>query len=1067
MDNDPVLRARAAQEIKRRFPKWVDEQEAQLTDTALTMKDGMGVNGNSSEFILCPNWIFFPEGLEIFSEKLCQSDLAPEVMYDIDIPGFRVKCPFHEEEDVMILLQQVMDYTVRRGLENDELSKYFSLPQTKSILSIDEWDEPAQIKPEERSKYEKWSFPRAISEAPCRCSWSLPDKLVNAGSTTSVIFTDQTLSELCKVTGCIIQNSFDERTVYVGAPTQEQLAVATRKLDTLAKFHGRETDFQAAHSIVLYTEHPGITMCRMTYLSLKADGQFFKTCLLDPSQYRLKTAYGTLSKSGVVVEGMRFDRMRKSFVCLSRDTMRPTVQGKHVREPFRAFLPSTSFTYAAKHDDGIMDKKVSGPSPPTLFQASQDIAKPGTFAAHRQPNVERWLSKLPEIVPTTEETKPSSSKSDTSIVTPSNPTPTNVGVVLPSEGTVVSSSPPQQAKTPPTRTPTKHADQGSDTLKHQPIRYVPPHLRQTTPNRTLSSRNTSDNGLNVSKTGESSVVSLSMSLESFQARLQEGVRHVTQPAARQESVHDEKEEEHVDQEPGTSQTSPDLPGEVKRSNELEMEPIEEPKPAQKPRVLSFNFAKENQQTPKFKPGLGPNPFEDIWSHARTASGSKINQYGSSGILGKNLSGSPRDSQVETRKPQIVENEEAGSRVFHETMRQQAGSRSGTAKTAAVKADVVKTIATQTDEVDDETLHSLNKKLVRMLRPLGMSVGHISLKVEFGRFYLTSINKDYVQLPGEDSKVKNSELKSIAEQLNRVHTDPSRYVFSRIISTEGGDANYLAFLKDSKGKRMWHSLDRQTIYEIFFEAMTEEEERDRFVLEIDGTDFSYQLRQDELETTYVTMHCIRRTWDFRFMLSASKNLEKSYGEFAREFVRLMRVMPQKSGIPIVELKLRKVYMARIRRVRTRNVATYRQPAASPGLADSPELTVLHISEVHEMCHDANKAKDDAEALTVQYAQAEGNPKKGQAGTFYEASLQSKVVTEALEQNRVLEFGDEVSWSAEDFKKSGAFNGLIRTACNMVKRMDGVGYWCDNYQHGMIHGQPQAPEPSKEKPGVIYW
>jgi hypothetical protein len=88
-------------------------------------------------------------------------------------------------------------------------------------------------------------------------------------------------------------------------------------------------------------------------------------------------------------------------------------------------------------------------------------------------------------------------------------------------------------------------------------------------------------------------------------------------------------------------------------------------------------------------------------------------------------------------------------------------------------------------------------------------------------------------------------------------------------------------------------------------------------------------------------------------------------------------------------------------------------------------------------------------------------------WYEASLKSDTITTAFQQNRELELGNEVKWTAKDLVKSGAVDELVRKAANMVKKMDGVGYFNDNQESELMRQYMPLPEPKKGKYLEKFW
>src|SRR5205814_1793291 len=64
-------------------------------------------------------------------------------------------------------------------------------------------------------------------------------------------------------------------------------------------------------------------------------------------------------------------------------------------------------------------------------------------------------------------------------------------------------------------------------------------------------------------------------------------------------------------------------------------------------------------------------------------------------------------------------------------------------------------------------------------------------------------------------------------------------------------------------------------------------------------------------------------------------------------------------------------------------------------------------------------------------------------WYEVSLVSPIAQQILGENEALEFGEQPSWTEENFEERvQVFESMCRPACYMVKEMDGMGFYNDN-------------------------
>ncbi|KAI1776643.1 hypothetical protein F4818DRAFT_355374 [Hypoxylon cercidicola] len=338
------------------------------------------------------------------------------------------------------------------------------------------------------------------------------------------------------------------------------------------------------------------------------------------------------------------------------------------------------------------------------------------------------------------------------------------------------------------------------------------------------------------------------------------------------------------------------------------------------------------------------------------------------------------------------------------------------------------------------VHAISQKLVSMLSGLEMFTGDLSLKVNLGRLCLTEINDRVVWYEGSKLQRHAKPIQGLKNTLDECHVDPRDVMFTNILTAKGADANYISLMADGSGKRIWSGYKRRTVYEIACCATTNEGYF-RFVIEVDGNDFSYQPRYLSGQACSLFVHCPKRSWDFEITLSKSPRLGKDYEAFAQDLVDHMRVVPQSSGVPNLEFILNKAYKVEMLLARTVNIASYER-----NQENDPSL--LEIREVHDMT--PLPVDETGDRVNVTVTQYPGFEQLGQLPMWYEVSMQSKIVNKAFEQNRELELGDKVDWSPDQLMNATAFDRLIRSAAEMVRNIDGVGLWGDNRQDAMHPG-----------------
>lgn len=181
---------------------------------------------------------------------------------------------------------------------------------------------------------------------------------------------------------------------------------------------------------------------------------------------------------------------------------------------------------------------------------------------------------------------------------------------------------------------------------------------------------------------------------------------------------------------------------------------------------------------------------------------------------------------------------------------------------------------------------MTKSLAKVLKPLRIFPGKLSLKAQIGRFCFTKVNKRLIQLPNPGAPIQRQEPPSLKKLLDLHHVGPKGLWFTRMLTTHGGDANHIAWLKESDGTRMW-SPDvngRRSVYVFPCAARgADDQVLFCFTLEVDTTDFSHRILHIDEKPHRLFVHCVKRSWDFQLELSTTQDLENSCESFARDLV----------------------------------------------------------------------------------------------------------------------------------------------------------------------------------------
>ncbi|KAI0860709.1 hypothetical protein F4860DRAFT_503813 [Xylaria cubensis] len=427
-------------------------------------------------------------------------------------------------------------------------------------------------------------------------------------------------------------------------------------------------------------------------------------------------------------------------------------------------------------------------------------------------------------------------------------------------------------------------------------------------------------------------------------------------------------------------------------------------------------------------------------------------------LGRDQTNDPNvqaSQSTKTRDPRPVQDDENDTRSFHVTMRQKAGA-----------PPPAKSVF---PEFDANMMISINESLASLMAPLRMWPGVIDFRIELGRFYFLNVKKSHVQEPGGDDDERHYKLSRIQNELNKRHTANEKLCFTRVLTSLGADANYIARISDHSGNQMWNrpTDGRSSTYEFTCRFTTVEGTDFNFIVEIDATKFTSSIREFKPSQNCFAVHCTKRTWDFQLVLSVSQDLNDICGRFAEDLLCSLRVMPKNDRIPELEVSYDKSYGIKVLAVRTRNKAccvseTSTKNTCSPQTDPRTDVQRLYISELWEM--DRLDIKENEQRIWLKFAcYRRNNERSGMPPTWYEAFLKSDTLSKAFEQNETLELGDEVEWMSEELLKSGAVEALIQKAADMVRNMDGVGYWNDNHQTDLLRtaGKPSRGQDVVDK------
>lgn len=167
---------------------------------------------------------------------------------------------------------------------------------------------------------------------------------------------------------------------------------------------------------------------------------------------------------------------------------------------------------------------------------------------------------------------------------------------------------------------------------------------------------------------------------------------------------------------------------------------------------------------------------------------------------------------------------------------------------------------------------------------------------------------------------------------------------------------------------------------------------------------------------------------------------------------------------------KSYNVEVLAVRTRNIACCIDDVIIKNTCLSQasphkDIQRLYISEVWEMS--LRSGCEIEQRIQLKFARYKDNERPEIPLVWYEAVLKSDTFSTAFEQNEKLELGNEVMWTSEELLTSGAAEELVRKAANMIKNMDGVGFWNDNHQKDLLRRIVPAGKSMKSQNMAKFW
>ncbi|KAI1268935.1 hypothetical protein F5Y18DRAFT_439515 [Xylariaceae sp. FL1019] len=929
-------------------------------------------------------WALHLKGLERVYQSLAAKAKGAEISYDVGRAAFRIKCLPQMESELIAIVESTLTELTSSTEDTSNL-----------VMPIDDWRSNVSITADTREVYERYTYPVNVALYEVRETWMLDEELPQKGVTTETLLPPHAQSEIERLTSTQLVQSCDGRTIYIGAHARKDATKAKNKLSNLAEclLTAHKTRRQEM-AIVLHNDGDRSQVGEYRYVK-DGNAYLLKSFLLDPTFRNKEEAYLEIFHHAVIVR-MVSSRTPCILVPSLGDNIRPVAEGPNSTERFEPF---SCWRYRAKA------RIIPTPQPLAAIKAAS--FKPST--SEKMLNTEQWISEVPNTEPqhgevvSTQKSQASRSLSST---------------VMNSDRVVKTRTSRQESIM--SESPQQHDAQRGES-QHEQLKNAPHE-----------------------------------EAESFTAQQQQAQKDDKQ-SAEQESAQKEKArltrlfQEVMEGKPAGEQPANSLPV-LPRKSSMMLD--------------------------------GSDPFSNLWTSARASH-----------------TGDRSSIRLDTRiVPRVQRQDERNSRSYHTTMDQKAPSRRNK-RPKPVKVDLADSAVTTattsrasrtnspsrtmaqvvshgstpeitqfpssrtmaqvaSDGIMQESNHSvaprtvierphypnldprmvqqLNNFLTPVLVPFQLSQGQFEFRAELGRLLFQSVSEKKVQIWGDDEAERHYEIGHIVNDCSTKY----RPAFTRVLSSLGADANFISRVLDAAGNIVWSPLpnSRQTFYQ--FQCIAESErgrgDSASFWIDVSANDLTFKFRDDNAERRIYGVHCTKRVWDFRLVLTAQQDLTRTCGGFAKSLIDSLQITPSNSTeagrLPQLKFTIPESFCAGVTAVRVCNVVSFTRKVEEESLKlDISEVWDLHTTRT------PRRVQDDSVYVSHERGLRKGDTAVGDIPKWYEASIQAKTFCNAFEENRQLEFGERANWTAEELRKTKALDRLVRAAVDMVHEMDGVGFW----------------------------
>ncbi|KAF8854467.1 hypothetical protein BDZ45DRAFT_693398 [Acephala macrosclerotiorum] len=415
---------------------------------------------------------------------------------------------------------------------------------------------------------------------------------------------------------------------------------------------------------------------------------------------------------------------------------------------------------------------------------------------------------------------------------------------------------------------------------------------------------------------------------------------------------------------------------------------------------------------------------------------------------------------------VQEDDEISSRTYHQTMNQKAGRGNYQAKqphyqNGARRLPVPDPIRARIPAKNEQGLEDPVPEFVAgvtenfsgfmtAIRPFR---GQIVLQAEFGRIIMRNFAPSNYFHKSGDEMFKEHDLRTL---LLKPTEEGPFCSFTNVLTLLPADMQYLVKIKDKKGNPLWHPTSIWNVtYEFHFRDTTAFDSP-FFLVEVDGETFKTEVKvRRELGSIYC--HGTMRHWDFRIAATgyeSSRDIKGKYGAVRAAVENTLYIPPDmKAPFLLWEMGTALSNRFQLQELQVKRVLKYQS---------EDRRSSLNVTEIQSL--DIQGSEVPGKPISVFQAAPGPNdgPPTEKLRQWWEASISSTDADQVLEENKTLELGDEPGWTAETLSKVHVASALYLPACEMLKKMDGVGFLNRNgIERAVVEASKIVPKDKKSK------